>query len=368
MPFEFATAQRIVFGQGSSAQLPALTASMGRRALLVSGLPACPVELAGAAALAVTGEPTFDLVRRGAGEAREAQCDVVVAIGGGSAIDAGKAIAMLLGNGGDPIDYAEVIGAGRAITKPSAPLIAVPTTAGTGTEVTRNAVLGSGKHKVKVSLRSPHMLPRVALLDPALTLGLPRETTANTGMDALSQLIEPFVSCKANAMTDALCREGIRRAAAALPRVCRDGSDAEARGDMMFAAMLSGMALANAGLGAVHGFAAPIGGMFPAPHGAVCAALLAPVMEANLRAAGAVERYREVAAMLTGKTDAQPTDGVRWVRRLCGELGIRPLRAYGIAESDVPELVSKAAAASSMKGNPVLLSREELTEVLRTTL
>jgi hypothetical protein len=209
---------------------------------------------------------------------------MVIAIGGGSAIDTGKALAALLTNPGEPLDYLEVIGRGQPLQHPSAPLIAVPTTAGSGAEVTRNAVLASPEHRVKASLRSPFLLPRLALVDPELTLNLPRAITAATGLDALTQLIEPYVSSRANAMTDLYCVDGLRRAAAALPRVWEDGQDREARTAMSWASLLGGMALANAGLGAVHAFAAPMGGMWPAPHGAICAAVLPHAIEVNVEA------------------------------------------------------------------------------------
>ena len=296
---------------------------MGRRALLVAGVSPALLGEAGldCALLAVEGEPTLELVRRGVALARAENCDLVIGFGGGSAIDAGKAIAALLANGGDPLDYLEVIGAGRSLLAPSAPFIAVPTTAGTGAEVTRNAVLASPEHRVKVSLRSPWMLPRLALVDPELTCRLPPAITASTGLDALTQLIEPYVSVRANPMTDLFCVEGMRRAARSLGRAFANGSDAEARADMSLASLLGGLALANAGLGVVHGFAAPIGGMFDAPHGAVCAALLPHGMEVNIRALRArapgsepLGRYRTVARLLTGNAERR-----RRRRRRVGE-------------------------------------------------
>jgi alcohol dehydrogenase class IV len=285
-------------------------------------------------------------------------------------LDAGKAVAMLMANGGDPLDYAEVIGKGNPVRLPSLPCVAVPTTAGAGSEATRNAVLRSREHGVKVSLRSNRMMPAVALVDPELAYGLPPAVTAATGLDALSQVMEPFVSCRANAFTDMLCREGLVRIARSLPAAFADGRDLAARTDMALGALYGGMALANAGLGAVHGFAAPLGGMFDAPHGAVCAALLAPVMEANVRAGGAPvrERYAEVARLVCGAADATAGDGVRWVRALTGALGIPGLRAYGVGEEHVEVLCERAAAASSMRGNPVVLDRETLRGVLRAAL
>jgi alcohol dehydrogenase class IV len=375
--FEFATAARILFGEGTLQQVPAAAAAMGRRALLVTGASAdraAPLEKALAAAqvstvrLAVAGEPTLELIR-----SAPRDCDLVIAFGGGSALDTGKALAALLTNSGDPLDYLEVIGLGRPLAVPAAPCIAIPTTAGTGSEVTRNAVLASPEQRVKASLRSPSMLPRLAVVDPELTYELPRAITASTGLDALTQLIEPYVSLRANPMTDQFSVEGMRRAAGALQRVWQDGGDREARRDMAWASLLGGMALANAGLGAVHGFAAPIGGMFPAPHGAVCAALLPYAMEVNIRALRArapekLTRYDEVARLLSGRPHATATDGVAWIAALCQELEIPPLRTYGVTQSDLVLLVEKAALASSMRGNPIVLTGDELREIISRAL
>ena len=288
MRFEFATATRIVFGEGTAATLPELVRTFGARPLVVTGASperaAWLVSALSAQTFAVPGEPTVDLVREGARRVQEAACDVILSLGGGSAIDAGKAIAIIATNGGEPLEFLEVVGKGRAIAVPPLPFIAVPTTAGTGSEVTRNAVLGSTEHGVKASLRSPLMLPRVALVDPELTYGLPPAVTAATGLDALTQLIEPYVSARANPLVDAICVEGIRRVAGALRRAYHDGADREARRDMALASLFGGLALANAGLGVVHGFAAPLGGSWKAPHGALCAALLPHGMAANVAA------------------------------------------------------------------------------------
>jgi alcohol dehydrogenase class IV len=372
-PFEFATAQRILFGRGRAKELPSLAAALGGRAALVTGAARRHADRVPAVCeLPVAGEPTFDGVRAMADAARAARADVVVAIGGGSALDAGKALAMLLTNGGDPLDYAEVIGAGKPVDVPPAPFIAVPTTAGTGSEATRNAVLHSAAHRVKVSLRSPLMLPRVALIDPDLSLDLPPGPTAAGGMDALSQLIEPFLSCRSNPLVDALCRDGIPRIARALPRAVEHGRDAEAREDLALAALYSGIALANAGLGAVHGLAAAIGGEFAAPHGAVCAALLPGVFETNFLQSMELSKkvftehgkFAEVARLLTGRADATPREGAAWLRDLLARLGIPGLAAYGIRAEHAPALAEKAQRASSMKGNPVPLSNEALARVV----
>lgn len=383
MSWEFATAARIVFGAGAAGQIGPAARAFGARALLVTGRkPRHAARLVadlhnagvGCTPFATGGEPTLDTVRAGVEAARREGCDVVIACGGGSAIDAGKAIAAMLTNLGDVLDYLEVIGSAQPLRAAPAPFIAVPTTAGAGSEVTRNAVLASPEHGVKASLRSPLLLPRVAVVDPELTLSAPPEVTAATGLDALSQLIEPFVSHRANPFTDMLCREGLGRIARSLRRAYRNGSDLEARTDMSLASLLGGMALANAGLGAVHGFAAPVGGAFPAPHGAVCAALLAPVTRANLRALrrrdpqnAALARYEEAARILD--PSAPNADAlVEWLEGIRVELRIPPLAAYGIRESDIPALCEKAARASSMKGNPVALEREELQAVLAEAL
>ncbi len=248
--------------------------------------------------------------------------------------------------------------------------MAIPTTAGTGSEVTRNAVLASQDAQVKASLRSPLMLPRLALVDPDLLTGAPPAVLASSGLDALSQLIEPFLSARANPLTDALAREGLGRSARSLRRAVLEGPDAAAREDLALASLFGGLCLANAGLGAVHGFAAPVGGMFDAPHGAVCAALLPATLEVNLRALRArapahpaLPRFQEVAALLTGRAEARAEDGIAWVKELCQSLAVPGLGRYGLTEADVPRLVARAKAASSMKGNPLALTDEELTEI-----
>jgi alcohol dehydrogenase class IV len=375
MHFEFATARRIVFGEGAANTLPELARSFGTHPLVVTGASteraATLVEAFSAETFVVPGEPTVDLVREGARRVQDTACDVVISLGGGSAIDAGKAIATIATNGGEPLDFLEVVGKGRVIGAAPLPFIAVPTTAGTGSEVTRNAVLGSTEHGVKASLRGPLMLPRVALIDPELTYGLPPAITASTGLDALTQLIEPYVSARANPLVDAICVEGIQRVAGALRRAYRDGGDQDARRDMALASLFGGLALANAGLGVVHGFASPLGGEWKAPHGALCAALLPHGMAANVAALRArapehpaLERYAAIARLLTGRNEASAEDGIDWVRALCIELGIPALRTWGITEADLPGVVEKAAHASSMKANPLPLTGEELLAVV----
>lgn len=384
MVFEFATANRIVFGPGTARQAGPMAAEFGRRAFVVTGRhpERAAVLLEGlkesgvkGLTFPVDGEPTMDTARQATDQARQRACDLVIGFGGGSALDTGKAVAALLANGGDPMDYAEVIGRGKKFTRPSLPFIAIPTTAGTGAEVTKNAVLGSPEHGYKASLRSPLLLPAVALVDPELTYDLPPAATASSGLDALTQLIEPFLSLRANPLTDALCREAIPRAARSLRRAYRDGHDAEARLDMCLAALFSGMALANAGLGVVHAIAGPFGARFPAPHGAICASLLPAAMEVNVRAArdrqpGSefLRRCDQVAQWLTGQPDARAEDGVLWLRDLCRDLQVRPLSDYGVSEADLPSLVDRAKQTSSMKGNPVPLLDDEIAEVIRRSM
>jgi len=357
---------------------------MGRRAFVVTGRTitrAAPLlgELADRGIECVTfsvdGEPTTSVAREGTKRALEANCDLVIGFGGGSALDTGKAVAALLTNGGEPEDYLEVIGRGSQLTRPSAPFVAVPTTAGTGAEVTRNAVLASPERGVKVSLRSPIMLPRLALVDPELTYSLPPQATASTGLDALTQLVEPYVSIRSNPVTDALCREGIHRVARSLHRAYERGHDAAAREDMMLASLLGGLALANAGLGAVHGFAGPVGGMFPAPHGAICARLLPHVIAVNIAAlrkrlpqSVALKRYDEIGQMLAGKPEADAEDAVAWTEQTCETLHVPPLGSYGITLQDFPALIERAAVASSMKSNPIQLTTDEMRQILERAL
>jgi alcohol dehydrogenase class IV len=382
MSFEFMTASRIVFGAGALAQVGqiALSLTTAKRAFVITGGNAGRAEpllalLAEsgitATTYAVRGEPTVDVALAGVSALREAGADVVIGFGGGSVIDGAKAVAALATNPGDPLDYLEVVGKAQPLTAPPLPTIAIPTTAGTGSEVTRNAVLGVEEKRVKVSLRSPMMIPRVALIDPQLATSLPPEVTASAGMDALTQVIEAFVSIKATPMTDAVTREGIMRGARSLQRAYTQPDDIAAREDMALTALFSGMALANAALGAVHGFAGPLGGMYPIAHGVICARLLPIVMEANIRALRArqpdgvaLTRYGEVARLLTGRADAVADDGVAWAYQLRETLHIPPLGGFGVEARDFDDIVEKSSRANSMKGNPLPLTDEELRDII----
>lgn len=387
--FEFFGVGRIVFGRGQVARLGELAAPFGRAALLAyngdepgRGGPVDRVSaLLDAQGIRTThvrqrGEPTVDDIDGALEIARAAACDLVIGLGGGSAIDAAKAVAGLLANGGAALDYMEVIGKGRKITTPATPWIAIPTTAGTGAEATRNAVIGDPAGKFKASIRSELLLPRVALVDPELGAGVPPAVTASSGMDALCQLIESYTSIGANAMTDALALQGIPLAARSLRRAYADGGDLDAREEMAMAALLSGIALTNAGLGAVHGFAAPLGANFPVPHGTVCAALLPHVIRANVRALReqrgrheTLARYAMVGRLMRAGPrrigDAAAIDHlVAETAALARDLNIPSLGRFGLTPAVIPEMVALARKSSSMRYNPVVLSEASLAHIL----
>ena len=397
MRFEFSTASRVIIGPGVRDEIVgAIAAEAGQasqtgerrsfagRALLVTGANADRAawlrerlhdRRVASELFRVEREPRVADACRGAEHARASGCDFVIGCGGGAALDGAKAIAALMTNPGDPLDYLEVVGRGLPLVAPPAPFLAVPTTAGTGSEVTKNAVLAVPEQRVKVSLRSESMLPRLAVVDSELTHSAPPDVTASTGLDALTHLIEAYLSQQANPATDGLCREGIRSASRALRRAFRDGDDATAREEMSRVSLFGGMALANAKLGAVHGFAGPAGGMFDAPHGCLCGRFLPYVLEANLRAleerapdSPALPRFQEIAGWLTGDNSASAAAGVDWIQQTCSEFAVPSLSAYGVAEDDLRNLVAKAQRASSMQGNPIALTSAELLDVARQAL
>jgi len=380
MRFEFATATQIIFGPETIREVVPEAAKMGKRAFVVTGrsperaqplleqLNRHAIEYV---TFSVPTEPTTTIITEAVKQARQAKSDLVIGIGGGSVLDTGKAIAAMLTNSGELEDYLEVVGLGKPLIQSPAPYIAIPTTAGTGAEVTRNAVLAVPEKQVKVSMRSPLMLPRLAVVDPELTYSMLPSTTASTGLDALTQLIEAYVSNKANPLTDGICREGLNRAGRSLRQAYENGSDSNAREDMALASLFSGLALANAKLGAVHGFAGPLGGMIFAPHGVICARLLPLVCEANVQALhnrepdlSALARYDQIAQILTGKVSARAADGVEWIQNLCKALTVPPLAQFGLKEQDFPTVVAKAQKSSSMKGNPIPLTDDELMGIL----
>ncbi len=384
MDFEFATAKRILFGPGRLGEIGPLSLGMGSHCLVLTGknidrarplLDQLEQHGLSYVTFSVPMEPNVALAGQAVACARQAHCDLVIAMGGGSVIDMGKAVAALLTNAGDLLEHLEVVGQGRPIQRPPASMIAIPTTAGTGAEVTRNAVISVPEHQRKVSMRHAMMLPSLALIDPELSCSMPPELTAGTGLDALTQLIEPFVSSQANPITDGFCRTGLRRVARSLRRAYEDGRDSEAREDMALASLMGGLALANAKLGAVHGFAGPLGGAFRAAHGTVCGRLLPFVMETNVRAllerapeSAQLERFNELGTLLTGQTQSTAREAVDWIHDLCEDLNTQALRSIGLRQGHLSSVVEKARNSSSMKGNPIELTCAELTSILEQAL
>ena len=382
--FDLAVPVDIRFGAGRVSEVPEVFAKLGAsRVLVVTGRTTSRADTLrselretgiSSVVFGVATEPSIERVRAAVSLVAESGCDAVLGFGGGSALDVAKAVAVLALSGTDPTDHLEVIGAGRPIERPGLPCVAVPTTAGTGSEVTRNSVLSGGG--VKASLRSPLILPKVALVDPELLVGVPKPTIAASGMDALSQLIEPLLSKRANPFSDALARDGIRRSARSLRRGYEEGmEESGVREDLALASLFSGMCLANSGLGAVHGLAAAAGARLSAPHGAVCAAVLAAVMDVNLRALRerarehpALPRMTEVATLLTGLPEATPEDAIAWLQELTAALSIPGLASYGLNQDEIAPMVAAAQKASSMRGNPIELRDEEVTEIIARSL
>jgi alcohol dehydrogenase class IV len=384
MLFEFSTASRIIFGSGRLNSIGDSAAEFGKKALIVWGGPKVisgrlvtllEANEISCSMMKIEQEPTTDMIRMLVDFAQHSSSDLVIGIGGGSALDSAKVVAAMLSNPGEITDYLEVIGLHRPLLTPSLPLIAIPTTSGTGAEVTKNAVLGSPQHHVKVSLRSPYLLPKIALIDPELTLSVPSTITAFTGLDALTQLIEPYVCNNPNPLTDALCREGIQSIARSIYQVYDHGCDLQAREDMSLASLFSGISLANAKLGAVHGLAGPLGGEIPAPHGAICARLLPVVMDANLTALKerepdhpVLERFETIGKILCNEPDATADEGIQWIRNFCHHANIPALSAYGLTEDKFDNILEKSGKASSMKGNPIILTEVELRNILQISL
>jgi alcohol dehydrogenase class IV len=382
--FDLAVPADIRFGAGRISEVPEALAGLGASRVLVvtgrttsraDGIRSALTEASmSSVVFGIATEPSIERVRAAVDLLVEAGCDAVLGFGGGSALDVAKAVAVLATSGTDPLDHLEVIGSGRPIERPGLPCVAVPTTAGTGSEVTRNSVLsGSG---VKASLRSPLMLPKVALVDPDLLVGVPKSTIASSGMDALSQLIEPLLSKRANPFSDALAREGIRRSARSLRRAYQEGmEDPGVREDLALASLFGGMCLANSGLGAVHGLAAAAGARLSAPHGAVCAAVLAAAMDVNVQALRerapdhpALQRATEVAVLITGQPDATAESAIVWLEELTAALSIPGLGSYGLNQEEIAAVVAAAQRASSMRANPIELTDEEVTEIVTRSL
>ena len=380
IPFEFATSRRILFGNGVFSRVPDEAAARGTRVFLVTGntprhssilLEQMKDRGLETMDFQAGGEPTLELLDKAISQALGFDPDVVIGLGGGSAVDLGKAVAALLPNPGPVTDFLEVIGKALPLKNPSLPYLAVPTTSGTGAEATRNAVLKSAKHKVKVSLRDHSMLPEIAVVDPELTLGLPLSITAATGLDALTQLMEAYVSVRANPVTDGFCREGILRAAKSLETACLSPFNKTARENMSLAALLSGMALANAGLGAVHGIAGPLGGMCDLSHGLICARLLPRVVQVNYSLLKKREkispyllRFEELAQWITGSSSISGL--VEWIEALLEKTGLTASAAILPKDLSITRLAEASRRASSMKTNPVSLDENQLESIIRT--
>lgn len=378
MNFTFATASQIVFGQGVANQLAEKAQTWGQRALVVTGsnpdrngyllrlLEQASIEITH---FTVAQEPDIDLIQHGIEIGRQANVQFVIGLGGGSVIDAGKAIAAIVPNDAALMQYLEVVGAGQPLKAHPLPYIAIPTTAGTGAEVTKNAVISVPDKQVKVSLRNNRMLPDLALIDPELTYNLPQHLTASTGLDALTQVIEAYVSILANPITDALCEKGIELAGKALRTVYHQPDHFGARSDMMLVSLLGGLALANAKLGAVHGFAGALGGRTGAPHGAICGTLLPHVVAMNidiLRAKNSpiLGRYQRVAQFLLSSHEATLPGLVDWLHARVQEFEIPSLSEMGMRKNQIDDIVALATKSSSMKGNSTRLHQAQLTQIL----
>lgn len=370
-PFGITAPARILFGRGEAAKAPALIRAFGSRGLVVHGAnpgrAAWLVEALGPGVLPLSsqGEPTLADLESSLALARAHRPDWVVALGGGAALDLGKALAGLIPAPDGPMEHLEVVGKGLPLKADPLPFIAIPTTAGTGAEVTRNAVIGLPELGRKVSLRDERMVARIAIVDPALTDGCPKSVTLASGLDAVTQVIEPFVSVKATPYTDALTRPAIGAGMPALMRLMQ-GEDAAARDRMAWVSLCGGLALANAGLGAVHGLAGVIGGLTGAAHGAICGALLGPVLAANRSAATgeARDRLDTVCSLLADALGATTEEAPVALQAWSWAQGLPGLAVLGVGEEQHLAIATAALQASSMKGNPVVLSAAALREVL----
>jgi len=384
MDFEFSTSNRIIFKTKGILELGNHALKLGTYPFIVTGknknrlkplLAALKQVSMDYVLFSVEDEPDINQIREAVKLALDSSCNMVIGFGGGSALDSAKAIAILMNNPGDILDYLEIIGKNQEIKSPHLPLILIPTTSGTGSEVTKNSVLTDTNTQIKVSLRSPMMLADLVFIDPALTVSMPPQITSSTGLDALTQVIEPFVSSYANPITDTFCREGIKRISSSLKKAYQNGNDITAREDMALGSLFGGLALANSKLGAVHGFAGVIGGKFGAPHGFICAALLPNVIKVNINAlksrnleSQALSRYTELSQILLGKENALPEDCLIWLEELYSSLKVEGLSKYGITQDLLDEIIEKSASSSSMKGNPITLTYEEMKEILVSSL
>lgn len=377
--FSFFSPQAIHFGRGQSQQASALAKKYGNTVLLVHGTSATRAEWLVRSCnstglttktISCQNEPTLPDIELALSQLKGFHPDVVIALGGGSVIDFAKALAALIPCTGKPLDYLEVVGDGRPLEFPPIPMIALPTTAGTGAEVTKNAVVSVPELAVKVSLRDPRMVPNIAIVDASLMQGAPKRVTLAAGLDAITQVIEPYLSVGANPMTDALCRTAIPTGLKVLRDLVEKDSS-QAWDSMAWVSTCGGLALANAGLGAVHGFAGVIGGKTNAPHGEICGALLPAVLESHLRKAKERSDIYERLQWIQHQIDTQfgkgaKDAGISELSRWSKKMGLRRLKDMGLSREDYPEVAAAASKASSMKGNPFPLSQQELLQILHS--
>jgi alcohol dehydrogenase class IV len=392
MQFEFLSTPKIFFGSDKFQNIGTLAKEFGSNLFLVTSESALPKSNFARSILEnqvakfhfniesyiIKGEPTIEVIDLGTNKANEFKADVVIGLGGGSVLDASKAIAGLITNGGSARDYLEVVGRGETITKPPLPIIAIPTTAGTGSEVTKNAVILAKEEQFKASIRSPLLIPKIAIIDPTLMVTVPPSVTATCGMDAFTQLIEAYTSNNAQPMTDALAELGIKKVAKSLLSAYKNGQLLETRTNMALASLISGICLANAGLGAVHGFASPMGGL-NIPHGVICAALLAPTIEANISKLKStpenqlvLEKYSRIAEIIADRTfskmELAHESFIDFLKSLTEDLKIPKLSEFGVTESVIPMIVEKAKNSSSMKYNPIHLDDTALSNILKQAM
>ncbi|MGP3696316.1 iron-containing alcohol dehydrogenase [Rhodobacter sp. NSM] len=376
-PFGIAAPGRILFGRGEAGRAAGLVTGFGRRILLVHGRNGGradwllrDIEALGGEVLAMgcPAEPDLALLEDSLGQARAFAPEVVVGLGGGATLDLAKALAALVPAPDGPMEHLEVVGKGRPLVAPPLPFVALPTTSGTGSEVTKNAVIGVPEHRRKVSLRDDRMIARIALVDPALTDGCPPGVTLASGLDAVTQVIEPYVSARATPFTDAITRPAIAEGLRALMRL-EKGEDATSRDELAWVSLCGGLALANGGLGAVHGLAGVIGGISGAAHGAICGTLLAPVLRANLAASapGSTARARlgEVCGLLGQTLGTSPREAPEALEAWVRAAGLPRLADLGLDPADHAAVAEASAVSSSMKGNPVGLTQAALVEAMR---
>lgn len=386
--FNFASVPRIIFGNGKISALPGLIKQYGGSAILVTGKKSFIESLAGARLLSdlekhrirvshiiVGSEPSPETVDQAVFALRFIKPDIVVSIGGGSVLDAGKAISAMIPVTGPVADYLEGIG-NREHPGIKIPFIAVPTTSGTGSEATKNAVISrTGKNGFKRSLRHDKLVPDIALIDPELTAGCPPDITAASGMDCFTQLTEAFLSVKAISYTDALAVEGLKAVRDSLLPAYRNGDDINARAGMSFAALTSGICLANAGLGVIHGFASSVGGYYDIPHGLICGTLMGQANDVTVRALrqgrgdqAALRKYAFLGRLFCG--DENVSDEVHterfisYLHHLTSELGLPGLKRMGVKEEDIRDICLQ----TECKNNPVRLEQDELIELLTRRL